>query len=110
MGITFIRLLNRPSNVNDNAINRLPQIECNVLLDDFPVVMEIRKAFQHLSSGKAPSANAIPAEFYIAGGLSNGRETDRFVSMHVEEGGYPTRIQGFIHNLSIQTERKSSRL
>ena len=29
----FNSVLNRPSSVNDNAINRLPQIECNVLLD-----------------------------------------------------------------------------
>ena len=30
----FNSVLNRPSSVNDNAINRLPQIECNVLLDE----------------------------------------------------------------------------
>ena len=29
----FNSVLNRPSSVNDNAINRLPQIECNVLLE-----------------------------------------------------------------------------
>ena len=62
-------MLNRPSSVNDNAINRLPQIECNVLLDEFPTVTETSKAIQHLSSGKVPGANAIPAEVYKAGGL-----------------------------------------
>ena len=61
-------MLNRPSSVNDNAFNRLPQIECNVLLDEFPAVTETRKAIQHLSSGKAPGAHAIPAEVYKAGG------------------------------------------
>ena len=65
----FNSVLNRPSSVNDNAINRLPQIECNVLLDEFPTVTETRKAIQHLSSGKAPGADAIPAEVYKAGGL-----------------------------------------
>ena len=34
----FNSVLNCPSSVNDNAINRLPQIECNVLLDEFPTV------------------------------------------------------------------------
>ena len=58
-----------PSSVNDNAINRLPQIECNVLLDEFPTVTETRKPFQHLSSGKAPGTDAIPTEVYKAGGL-----------------------------------------
>ena len=43
----FNSVLNRPSSVNDNAINRLPQIECNVLFDEFPTVTETRKAIQH---------------------------------------------------------------
>ena len=46
---------------------RLPQIECNVLLDEFPTVMETRKAVQQLSSGKAPGADAINAEVYTFG-------------------------------------------
>ena len=62
-------MLNRTSSVNGNAINRLPQIECNVLLDEFPTVTETRKAIQHLSSGKAPGTDAIPAEVYNACGL-----------------------------------------
>ena len=65
----FNSVLNRPSSVNDNAINRLPQIECNVLLHEFPTVTETRKAIQHLSSGKAPGTDAIPAEVCKAGGL-----------------------------------------
>ena len=65
----FNSVLNHPSSVNDNAINRLPQIECNVLLGEFPTVTETRKAIQHLSSGKAPGTDSIPAEVYKAGGL-----------------------------------------
>ena len=52
---------------DEDAIDRPPQIECNVLLDEFPIVMETRKAVQQLSSGRPPSADAIPAD---------GRETD----------------------------------
>ena len=65
----FNSVLNRQSSVNDNAINRLPQIKFNVLLDDFPAVTETRTAMQHLSSGKPPGTDAIPAEVYKAGGL-----------------------------------------
>ena len=65
----FNSVLNRPSSVNDNAINRLPHMECNVLLDEFQTVTETRKAIQHLSSGKAPDTDAIPAEVYKPGGL-----------------------------------------
>ena len=65
----FNSVLNRPSSVNNNAINRLPQIECNVLLHEFPTVREKRKAIQLLSSGKAPGSDAIPPEAYKASGL-----------------------------------------
>ena len=65
----FNSVLNRPSSVNDNSINRLPQIEYNVLLDEFPTVTETRKAIQYLSSGKATGTDAIPAEVYKASGL-----------------------------------------
>ena len=61
----FNSVLNRPSSINEDAIDRLPQIECNVLLDEFPTVTETRKVVQQLSSGKAPGApgaDAIPAE------------------------------------------------
>ena len=61
----FNSVLNHPSSVIGNAFNRLPQIECNVLLYEFPTVTEIH----HLYSGKAQGANAIPAEVYKAGGL-----------------------------------------
>ena len=106
----FNSVLNRPSSVNDNAINRLPQIECNVLLDEFPTVTETRKAIQHLSSGKAPGTDAIPAEVYKAGGLPLAEKTDRVVSIHLEKGGYPIRLHICFHHPPIQTERKSSSL
>ena len=60
---------NRPLTVNASAINILSQVQCSVLLDEFPIVTETRKAIQNLSSGKAPGAGAIPAEIYKAGGL-----------------------------------------
>ena len=56
--------------------------------------METRKAVQQLSSGKAPGADAIPAEVYKSGGGGGGYAWQRniVVSLYVEEGGYPTRI------------------
>ena len=64
----FESVLNWPSSINDDAINRLPQVECNLLLDEFPTVSETVKAIKPLSSGKAPGSDAIPAEIYKAGG------------------------------------------
>ena len=64
----FDGVLNRPSSINDEAINRLPQVKCNPLLDELPTVSETVKAIKLLSSGKAPGSDAIPAEIYKAGG------------------------------------------
>ena len=64
----FNGVLNRPLSINDEAINRLPQVECNPLLDELPTVSETVKAKKILSSGKAPGSDAIPAEIYKAGG------------------------------------------
>ena len=101
----FNSVLHRPSSVNDNAINRLPQIECKVLLDEFPTVTETRKAIQHLSSGKAPGTDAIPAEVYKAGGLqmANGFNA-------CGERKLSHKTSRMLHNPPIQTERKSSSL
>ena len=82
----FNSVLNCPSSVNDNAFNRLPQIECDVLLDEFPTVTETRKAIQHLSSGKAPGTDAIPAEVYKAGRLPMAEKlTELFQCMWSKE-------------------------
>ena len=78
----FNSVLNRPSSVNDNTINRLPQIDCHVLLDEFPTVTETRKAIQHLYSGKAPGTDAISAEVYKTGGLPMAeKQTELFQCM-----------------------------
>ena len=65
----FDGVLNRPSSINDEAINRLPQVECNPLLDELPTVSETVKAIKLLSFGKVTGSDAIPAESYKAGGL-----------------------------------------
>ena len=68
----FNSVLNRPSSINEDAIDRLPKIESNGMLDEFSTIMETRKAVQQPSSGKAPGADAIPAEVYKAGGGGGG--------------------------------------
>ena len=44
----FDGVLNRPSSINDEAINRLPQVECNPLLDELPTISETVKAIKLL--------------------------------------------------------------
>ena len=82
----FDGVLNRPSSINDEAINRLPQVECNPLLAELPTVSETVKAIKLLSSGKAPGSDAIPAEIYKAGGPSVAEKlTELFHSMWRKE-------------------------
>ena len=45
----FDGVLNRPSSINDEAINRLPQVECNLLLDELPTISETVKAIKLLA-------------------------------------------------------------
>ena len=99
----FDGVLNRPSSINDEAINRLPQVECNPLLDELPTVSETVKAMKLLSSGKAPGSDAIPAEIYRAGGPP-------VISHYVEKRSHPSRIQGCNNYPTIQKERESSSL
>ena len=46
----FNSVLNRPSSINEDAIDRLPQIDCNVLLDEFPTVVEKKKKKKQFNS------------------------------------------------------------
>nr|VZI32969.1 unnamed protein product [Spirometra erinaceieuropaei] len=64
----FRGVLNRPSVISDAAIERLPQVETNVVLDLPPSLQETVRAVQQLSSGKAPGSDAIPAEVCKHGG------------------------------------------
>ena len=93
----FDGVLNRPSSINDEAINRLPQVECNPLLDELPTVSETVKAIKLLLSGKAPGSDAIPAEICKAGVISH----------YVEKRSHPSRIQGCNNYPPIQKERES---
>ena len=48
-GLNTGGVLNWPSSINDEAINRLPQVECNPLLDELATVSETVKAIKLLS-------------------------------------------------------------
>ena len=77
----FDIVLNRPSTINDGAIDRLSQIETNMELDEPPTFQETSKAINQLSSGKAPGTDAIPAEIYKTGGpMLTQKLTELFTS------------------------------
>ena len=53
----FSAVLNRPADINAEAIARLPQVETNTDLDR-PPSEEVKKAIKQLSTGKAPAIGA----------------------------------------------------
>ena len=106
----FDGVLNWPSSINDEAINRLPQVECNPLLDELPTISETVTAIKLLSSGKAPGSDAIPAEIYKAGGPPVADIKRGVMSHYVEKRSHPSRIQGCNNYPPIQKERESSSL
>ena len=61
----FQNVLNRPSTVNEEVIDRLPQVEVNTSLSDQPTLEETAEAISLLSNGKATGPDAIPAEVYM---------------------------------------------
>ena len=94
----FEGVLNRPSSISDEAINRLPQVECNPLLDELPSVSETVKAIKLLSSGKAPGSDAIPAEIYKAGGPPVAEKLSYFTLCGEKK---PSLKNSRMHQLSI---------
>ena len=89
----FDSVLNRPSSINDDVINRLPQLECNLQLDEFPTVAERVKAIKLLSSGKAPGSDAIPAEIYKAGGTPVAKKMTELFHMMWRKEAIPQEFK-----------------
>ena len=89
---------NRLSSINDQAVNRLAQVECNPLLDEFQTVSEKVKAIKLLSSCNAPGSDAT--EIYKVGGPP--------VAEKLTEKKPSLKCQGCINYPPIQTERGSS--
>ena len=78
----FESILNRESEINDDAIKRLPQVQLNSAMDDPPTLLETEKAIHTLSRGKAPGSDSIPAEIYHDGGPTlTGKLHQLFIQM-----------------------------
>ncbi|VDL95376.1 unnamed protein product [Schistocephalus solidus] len=57
-------VLNWPSTISDDAIDRPPHMETNGDLDLLPFLQEILRAAQQLSSRKSPGPELISVEIY----------------------------------------------
>lgn len=64
----FDNLLNRPSSVNTDALNQIPQQSIQAELADTPTIDEVVRAIHQTNSGRASGKDGIPAEIYKAAG------------------------------------------
>jgi len=105
----FEAVLNRPSTINDEAIDRMPQVNINTTMDVLPTESEVRKAISQLSSGKAPGSDAIPSEIYKAGGSTFVQKlTELFQSFWVQ-GSIPQELKdaSIVHLYKRKGNRQS---
>ena len=70
----FNNLLNRPSTVDNAAIDEIPQHPMQEQLSSPPNLAETIKAIKQMSNGKAPGADGIPAEVFKYGGQKLARK------------------------------------
>ena len=104
----FDSVLKRPSSINNEAINRLPQVECNPFLDEFPTVSETVKAIKLLSSGwQCSMIRCNICRDLQRRRSSSCKETD---SHYAEKRSHPSRIQGCNNYPAIHTKGESSSL
>ena len=89
----FDSVLNWPSSITGDAINTLPQVEYNLLLDEFPTIAETVKAIKLLSSGKAPGSDAIPAEIYKAGGTPVAKKMTELFHIMLRKEAIPQEFK-----------------
>ena len=76
-------MLNRPAQINNEAIAHLPQVPINHIS---PSEDEVCRAIKQMSTGKAPGSDAIPAEVYKSGGPTMLRQlTSLYQSMWIKE-------------------------
>ncbi|KAF7242792.1 Cadherin-8 [Varanus komodoensis] len=89
----FQSVLNRPSSINNEAIDRMPQVDINHSLDASQSKPETLQAISQLSSGKAPGSDAIPAEVYKEGGAVLVNKLTQLFQSFWNQGSIPQELK-----------------
>lgn len=89
----FSSVLNRPSSINNDAIDLLPQVKTSYTLDDLPIEHEVEKAIHQLSCGKAPGSDSIPAEVFRVGGQALIRRLTQLYQLMWKEEQLPQQFK-----------------
>ena len=89
----FNSVLNRPADINNEAIACLPQVDINEDLDTPPTEDEVKKAIGQLTNGKAPGPDAIPAEIYKVGGPATMQRLTEIFQTMWNRGQVPQQLK-----------------
>ena len=105
----FNGVLNRPSKINDEVIQRLFQLEINKDPDALPSVDEVARAIKHMSTGKAPGLDAIPAKIFKSGGISLTRRITDLFRSHWEKETLPQAFKDatIVHIYKIKGNKRT---
>ena len=105
----FSLLLNRPSQIDKQAIQDMPQRPVLASLGDPPTVEETQKAIKQLQVGKAPGPDRIPPEIFKDGGEAMTNKLTELLQQFWEEGSVPQDFKdaNIIHLYKNKGERAS---
>ena len=104
----FDAVLNRSSHINEEAINRLPQNTINLNMGNPPTLSELEIAIHQLSFGKAPGADAIPAEVYKHTGPLLRNKFNQLIDVIWDQEIAPPGIQRCVFHSPLQTKRQQT--
>ena len=105
----FSQLLNRPSSIDEQVTQDIPQRPVIKHLDDPPTAAETVKAISQLQAGKAPGPDSIPSEVYKTGGAALIAHLTDLFQLCWEKGELPQEFKdaNIIHLYKNKGEKAS---
>ena len=105
----FESVLNRPSSINSESIDSLPQIPVNTSLDGLPTSAETKSAINVMSFNKAPGADSLPAEVFAFGGDHLVETLTKLFRQMWESGNIPQEFRDatIVHLYKNKGDRQS---
>ena len=100
----FNNVLNRDSVVDNDVISSIAQLPVLEAMGVDPTVAEVKKAIKHMSNGKAPGQDGIPAEVYKYGGNTLVQKLTKLFCVIWNCGTVPQQLK--MRPLSICTRTK----
>ena len=105
----FSQLLNRPSQINHQEIQNMPQRPVLTSLDEVPTLEETQRAIEQLQVGKSPGPDGIPPEIFKEGGKAMVAKLTELLQQSWEAGTVPQDFKdaNIIHLYKNKGDRAS---